>query len=143
MVFKRPKSVLIIVYTHDTEVLMLERTQPLGFWQSVTGSLHQGETSIEAAQRELEEETGLVSQLTETDLENHFPIAAEWRDRYAAVVTHNHETVFAVALDSIPQIQLNPQEHSRYCWLPRELAATKASSWTNRDAILALVPESV
>jgi len=139
MFFKRPESVLIIVYTYDGQVLMLERAQPVGFWQSVTGSLRQSETSFEAAQRELKEETGLVSPLIETDLENHFPIAAEWRHRYAEVVTHNHETVFAVALDSIPQIRLNPREHSRYCWLSREQAAAKASSWTNRDAILALV----
>jgi len=142
MPYKRPESVLVIIYTKDSRVLMLERVQPESFWQSVTGSLHDGELALEAAQRELEEETGLKAIVIQTDLENSFPIAPAWRDRYAPEVTHNHETVFAVQLDTAAEINLNSAEHVQYCWLPREQAAEKASSWTNRDAILALVPEN-
>ncbi|MCW8948496.1 MAG: NUDIX domain-containing protein, partial [Sedimenticola sp.] len=41
--YKRPESVLVVIYTDQGEVLMLNRTRPKGFWQSVTGSLKWGE----------------------------------------------------------------------------------------------------
>jgi dATP pyrophosphohydrolase len=53
---KLPRSVLVLVHTSDA-VLLLERLQPAGFWQSVTGSLEPGEDWEDAARRELEEET--------------------------------------------------------------------------------------
>ena len=141
MSYKRPESVLIIVYSKDAQVLMLERVQPQGFWQSVTGSLQEGEFAIDAAHRELKEETGLQGHIISTNLENTFPILPAWRDRFAPEVSHNHETVFACEVDAPCEIALNPLEHMASRWLPREAAAEKASSWTNRDAILALVPE--
>ena len=141
MPFKRPESVLVIIYTCAGEVLMLERATPRGFWQSVTGSLHEGESALVAAQRELEEETGLVAEPVDSGLTNTFPIAPAWRARYAPAVTHNHETVFTLALQRACEIRLNPAEHVEMRWLPREQAAAQASSWTNREAILALVPE--
>lgn len=139
MHFKRPESVLVVIYTKDAQVLMLERVHPKGYWQSVTGSLHTAESAVDAARRELQEETGLIATPVETRLENRFPIAAAWRERFAPDVTHNHESVFKLELDEVCEVQLNPKEHLSYCWLPRQQAAAKASSWTNRDAILALV----
>lgn len=121
---------------------MLERAEPRGFWQSVTGSLQEGESAFEAAKRELEEETGIKAEPTDTGLTNRFPIAPAWRARYAPEVSHNHETVFALQLDKICEVELNPAEHTSQLWLPREQAAERASSWTNRDAILALLPET-
>lgn len=143
MSYKRPESVLVVIYSKDAQVLMLERAEPCGFWQSVTGSLHEGESAIDAARRELNEETGLVGELIETGLSNTFPIIPAWRARYAPEVSHNHETVFALQLDSICTVRLNPAEHVAQVWLPREQAAQKASSWTNREAILALVPDDL
>ena len=141
MSYKRPESVLVVIYTKNAQVLMLERLYPRGFWQSVTGSLLEGELAIDAARRELEEETGLSGALISTGIENTFPIVAEWRARYAPDVFENHEFVFSLQLESADKVRLNPDEHVSQCWLPREQAAEKASSWTNRDAILALVPE--
>ncbi|HUH00249.1 MAG TPA: NUDIX domain-containing protein, partial [Gammaproteobacteria bacterium] len=57
---KRPISVLVVVHTRSGEVLLLERIQPPGWWQSVTGSLEAGETPWDAAVRELHEETGMA-----------------------------------------------------------------------------------
>jgi dATP pyrophosphohydrolase len=140
MSFKRPESVLVVIYSKDGLVLMLERAEPRGFWQSVTGSLHEEESALAGARREIEEETGLKVEPVETGMSNSFPIAPAWRARYAPEVTHNHETVFALQLDSACEVHLNPAEHVAQVWLPREKAAEQASSWTNRDAILALVP---
>lgn len=142
MPYKRPESVLVIVYTQDARVLMLERLHPRGFWQSVTGSLHEDELAIDAAHRELKEETGLSGEIIATGIENTFPIAIEWRNRYAPEVLDNHETVFSLQVANADEVHLNPNEHVAQCWLPREQAAEKASSWINRDAILALVPEA-
>jgi len=121
---------------------MLERAEPRGFWQSVTGSLRENESAYDAACRELAEETGLTGELIETGITNKFPIAPAWRARYAPEVMENHETVFALQLASTCAVRLNPDEHVESAWLPREQAAQRASSWTNRDAILALVPET-
>ena len=37
--YKRPESVLVVVYTRSNEILALRRKQPNYFWQSVAGSL--------------------------------------------------------------------------------------------------------
>ena len=50
---------LVVVYTAGRDVLLLQRREPPDFWQSVTGSLEPGESAIDAARRELLEETGI------------------------------------------------------------------------------------
>ena len=47
--YKIPVSSLIIVHTKDMEVLLLHRLDKDGYWQSVTGSLEENESPIEAA----------------------------------------------------------------------------------------------
>jgi dATP pyrophosphohydrolase len=138
--YKRPESVLVIVYTTTGEVLMLQRVEPADFWQSVTGSLRWGETSDAAARRELREETGIDAEPLDCRLSNRFPILPAWRSRYAPDDTTNLEHVFRVECPVRPAVTLNPQEHSSYRWLPRAEAAGLASSWTNRDALLRFVP---
>jgi dATP pyrophosphohydrolase len=44
MAYKIPISVLVVVHTPDLQVLLLERADRPGFWQSVTGSQDEGET---------------------------------------------------------------------------------------------------
>ena len=140
--FKRPESVLVVVYTEAGEVLMLRRRQPDDFWQSVTGSLEGDETPEQAARRELFEETGLAvsTGLVDCKITNRFPILPAWRPRYAPDVSHNTEYVFRLALTERLTIRINPEEHSEYQWLDRVSAAALASSYTNREAILAWVP---
>jgi dATP pyrophosphohydrolase len=57
--FKLPRSVLVVIHTPDKQVLLLERADAPGYWQSVTGSQDAGETLVETAIREVAEETGL------------------------------------------------------------------------------------
>ena len=133
--FKRPESVLVLVYTSAGQVLMMERQSPGGFWQSVTGSLKWDEQPQQAAIRELKEETGLALVPQVTGIENVFPILPEWRERYHPDVNENREYVFVVELDRPCKIQLNPEEHSRYEWLDVPGAMQRCSSWTNSQAI--------
>jgi dATP pyrophosphohydrolase len=139
--YKRPESVLVLVTTVAGEVLLLRRTVPAGFWQSVTGSLGWGEAARDAALRELREETGLLAGAGLLDLGRgaEFPIVPPWRDRYAPGVRTNREYWFALTLPARRLIRLRPAEHTAWCWLPWPRAAALAGSWTNRDAILTLM----
>ena len=140
--YKRPESVLVVVYTRASDVLLIERVRPVGAWQSVTGSLRWGESAYEAAIRELAEETGLRDlSIVDCHRRNTFEILPAWGSgRFAPGVTHNEESVFRVMLAEPCPITLDPHEHTRAVWLPRERAAGKVFSWTNRDAILDFVP---
>jgi dATP pyrophosphohydrolase len=140
--YKRPESVLVVVCTTAGDVLMLQRRQPAGYWQSVTGSLEWGEAPEDAAVRELFEETGLQLPLTDCRQTNTFPIHPAWRARYAADVTTNLEHVFRVECSGQPVIILNDGEHTAHRWLTREAAADLAGSRTNREAILEHVPDA-
>ena len=136
--YKRPESVLVVVYTAGRDVLLLQRREPPDFWQSVTGSLEPGESAVDAACRELQEETGLQLSVTDCHRTNRFAIHPAWRARYAPDVSENTEHVFRATLPAPREITLSPDEHQVYRWLSVQQAAQLASSSTNRDAIRAL-----
>lgn len=95
-----------------------------GFWQSVTGSLEDGETHADAAVREVLEETAIsstVDQLIDLEVLNTFEIAPLWRDRYAPGVTHNEERCFALKAGEC-EVKLDLLEHQAYAWEPYERA---------------------
>ena len=52
---KKPVSVLVLLHDGAGHVLLLERADREGFWQSVTGSLEDGEAPVQAALREVAE----------------------------------------------------------------------------------------
>lgn len=136
--FKTPISALVLIYTKDLQVLIIERADKAGYWQSVTGSLEEGETPIQAAIREVQEETGLNA--TQYDLQdwqasNRYEIYPHWRHRYAPTVTHNTEHLFGLELPSQLPIKLAPDEHLRYEWVDWREAAKRVFSWTNVDAL--------
>jgi dATP pyrophosphohydrolase len=136
--FKRPESVLVVVYTLTGKVLLLRRADDHDFWQSVTGSLLWEETAPrQAAVRELREETGLEAEgLRDAGLTHRYTILPQWRHRYAPEVKENTEHVYFLALPVEKLITLNPAEHTEYGWYSFDEAASKVFSWTNREAIL-------
>jgi len=136
--YKTPVSVLVIIHTADLQVLLLERADHPGYWQSVTGSQDEGETLAQTATREVAEETGLNTndyQLTDWCLQNEYEIFEEWRWRYAPSVTHNTEHVFGLYLPAPVPIQLSAREHLAHLWLPWKKAAEKVFSSSNAQAI--------
>ncbi len=135
--YKRPESALVLVCTRAGDVLLMERTRPHGFWQSVTGSLEWGESAAGAAARELAEETGLVGAGHLIDLRQgeRFPIVPPWRARYAPGVHRNLEHWFLLELPARRTIRICTREHRQYRWFSAAVAARRATSWTNRKAI--------
>ncbi len=140
---KIPISVLVLIHNRNREVLLLERADRPGFWQSVTGSLDLIDEPLEsAAIREVAEETGIdIRALPLGSLQNlhhgvQYEIYPGWRHRYPPGVERNMEHWFALEVPARTPIQLAPREHLQYVWLPYQEAAQKCFSHTNRDAIL-------
>ena len=136
--FKTPVSALVLIHTEDLQVLIMERADKVGFWQSVTGSLEAGETPRQTAIREVLEETGLHAEqfeLQDWQVANTYEIYPHWRYRYAPNVTTNVEHQFALVLPSTLPVQLAPDEHLQYAWVDWREAAQRVFSWTNVDAI--------
>ena len=136
--YKIPRSTLIVIYTAKQEVLLIERADHPGYWQSVTGSQDKGETLEQTAVREIREETGIDAAAFSLDnwqKHNVYEIYAIWRHRYAPGVTHNTEHVFGLRLPDRVPVTLNPREHLQHAWLSVEKAAPLCFSWSNREAI--------
>lgn len=136
---KIPESILVVVHTAGGEVLLLERADHPGFWQSVTGSRASLDEPLRATcAREVAEETGFVAADDAFDdwhLVHRYAIFPQWRHRYAAGVTHNTEHVFGLAVAQPFVPRLAPDEHTAFRWLPWRAAADCCFSWTNAQAI--------
>jgi len=153
MAYKQPVSVLVVIYTAapstgfrtGPDVLLLERADHPGYWQSVTGSRDGEESLRETAIREVGEETGLDAMhyaLSDWQQQNVYEIYPKWRHRYAPGITHNTEHVFGLQLPQRMPVQLSPREHLSHQWLSWSEAAEKVFSPSNRAAILQL-PERI
>ena len=144
---KIPESVLVVIHTPALDVLLIERADKPGFWQSVTGSKDRIDEPLqETAVREVAEETGIAvggaavpaANLCDWGLRNVYEIYPVWRHRYAPDVTHNTEHVFGLCVPPGITVTLNPREHLRFQWLPWQEAAQRCFSPSNAEAILQL-----
>ena len=137
---KIPVSVLVVIHTPALDVLLIERADRPGFWQSVTGSIDADDEPLAAtARREVAEETGITGgELLDWQLSNVYEIYPTWRHRYAPGVTHNTEQVFGLTVPAGTPVTLNPREHLNHRWLPWREAADRCFSPSNAEAILLL-----
>jgi len=136
--YKIPRSVLVVIHTPELEVLLIERADRPGFWQSVTGSMHEGETLDQTAIREVAEETGIDAArhvLIDWRIQNRFEIFRHWSSRFPPGTTHNSERVFGLTVPERLPIVLAPREHVQFDWMPWQEAAERVFSWTNADAL--------
>jgi dATP pyrophosphohydrolase len=145
--FKVPESVLVVIHSADLDVLLLERADAPGFWQSVTGSKDTPEESlVDTCIREVAEETGIRvgsdevphECLVDWALANVYDIYPVWRHRYAEGVSRNTEHVFGLRVPRDTAVRLAPREHLRFEWLPWREAADRCFSPSNAEAILQL-----
>ncbi|MGV3741207.1 MAG: dihydroneopterin triphosphate diphosphatase [Burkholderiaceae bacterium] len=157
--YKIPESVLVVIHTKDLNVLLIERADKPGYWQSVTGSKDEmNEALVQTAVREVWEETGIridsgakdargadtgeailpPENLQDWQLQNVYEIYPVWRHRYAPGVTHNTEHVFGLLVPEGIPITLSPREHLNHMWLPYRDAAHQCFSASNAEAILQL-----
>ena len=146
-VYKIPESVLVVIHSIDLHVLLIERADKPGFWQSVTGSKESLDESLQVtAVREVLEETGIdigseqvpLASLRDWQLANVYTIYPAWRQRYAPGVTQNTEHVFGLCVPRDISITLAPREHLQHRWLPWREAADQCFSPSNAEAILQL-----
>ncbi|MEP6885823.1 MAG: dihydroneopterin triphosphate diphosphatase [Gammaproteobacteria bacterium] len=141
--FRRPESVLIVIYTDAGEFLLLERRRPPGFWQSVTGSLEWGEFADSAARREVLEETGITQGvLVNLQWTQVYEILPAFGKKYAPGITRNLEHAFSLRLTQRVPVTLSESEHVQFCWTSGAEAVAMASSSTNRAVIESLRLES-
>lgn len=140
--FKIPESVLVVIHTPQLDVLLIERSDHPGFWQSVTGSRDTvKEPLLHTAMREVKEETGISSdadQFVDWAMSNIYQIYPVWRHRYAPGVTHNTEHLFSLCVPQTSVVTLNPREHTAWQWLPHFAAADLCFSPSNAEALLML-----
>ncbi len=145
--FKIPESVLVVIHTSDLDVLLLERADMPGFWQSVTGSKDEIDEPLEeTCRREVGEETGIAigssrvhaNCLRDWQMRNVYEIYPQWRHRYAPGVTQNTEYVFGLAVPRDIEVRLAPREHLRFEWLDWRAAADRCTSPSNAEAVLHL-----
>ena len=146
-IHKIPESVLVVIHSADLQVLLIERADKPGFWQSVTGSKDLEDEPLRVtAVREVREETGIEigsagvpdAHLRDWQLSNVYEIYPVWRHRYASGVTHNTEHVFGLLVPRATPIVLAPREHLQHQWLPWQVAADLCFSPSNAEAILQL-----
>lgn len=139
--YKIPQSVLVVIHTPALEVLLIERADVPGFWQSVTGAKDDEQETFEAtAVREVMEETGIDArapgnQLRDWGLENVYEIYPQWRHRYAPAVSHNTEHLFGLCVPAPSPVHLSAREHRDQIWLPWAQAAERCFSPSNAEAI--------
>jgi dihydroneopterin triphosphate diphosphatase len=134
--FRRPESVLIVIFTAGGEFLLLERRRPAGFWQSVTGSLEWGEMAGDAARREVIEETGITEGLLRNlQWTQVYEILPAFGKTYAPGITRNLEHAFALKLLKRVPVTLSASEHVQYRWASADEAIETVSSSTNRTII--------
>lgn len=139
--FKIPRSVLVVIHTPALEVLLIERADTPGYWQSVTGSVDaEDEPLAETARREVLEETGITiaavgGVLRDWQQQTVYRIYDRWRHRYAPGVTHNTEHVFGLTVPAGTPVVLAPREHVAKVWLPWQEAAQRCFSPSNAAAV--------
>jgi dATP pyrophosphohydrolase len=154
--YKIPESVLVVIHTAELDVLLIERADKAGYWQSVTGSKDsESEPLRQTAVREVFEETGIcvaeegmpcaakpdavpAHHLRDWHLSNIYEIYPVWRHRYAPGVVKNTEHVFGLLVPRATPVVLSPREHVNHVWLPYREAADRCFSPSNAEAILQL-----
>ena len=137
---RKPVQVLVYpvqVTDGDLHYLLLHRIASRGdFWQGVTGSVEEEEGIVDAAVREMIEETGLTPVTIErVNYAYAFPVEERWRHLYAESVSEITEYVFVATVDGVQTPQLDGREHDQWQWCNCESAIALLKWPGNIDAL--------
>jgi RimJ/RimL family protein N-acetyltransferase/8-oxo-dGTP pyrophosphatase MutT (NUDIX family) len=124
-------SIVVIKDTPDgPKTLFIRRVGKLlfGCWQYVTGGIEPGETAIEAAFRELFEET----KLTPTRMYLGDFVESFYDDKGDTI---QHAPLFIVYVDEKQKISLSPKEHDQYEWITLNEAKDRCQ-YTNQKEVV-------
>ena len=121
---RKEYSAGIIVYTITVidkipTRLYLLLYYPKGYWDLAKGHLDPGETDLEAAHRELQEETGLKA-----ELDKEFKQVLEYRYKDPEGELVAKKVTFFLGEATSKDVQLS-HEHEDYAWLPFSEAIQK------------------
>ncbi len=122
MTYREPTQILIYCYKiiNDQQMwLLLKRSPSRGsFWQGITGAIEPGEKLLQAALREMMEETALKPlNILQTELKYTITVRPEWASKYNydPAVKQLIEYVFVAQLADNATPILS-EEHTEYCW---------------------------
>lgn len=125
------------VLSPDERVLLLQVPKREGkhetFWQPITGGIENGETSAQAALREIAEEAGLL--LDDSDL-------TEVTSKHTVVISPDltiSKTLY-IARTPATAVTINPLEHSDYQWV-HPTSVANALYWDSNRNTWKLVNE--
>ncbi|MDQ3265631.1 MAG: lipoyl(octanoyl) transferase LipB [Myxococcota bacterium] len=115
---ERLRTVSVTVVDAQGQVLALRRTEARGgFWQTVTGRIEAGESALQAAGREVKEETGVALEVRPLDYVHAFALGDELPPRLV------EETAFIARWPQGATLQRSP-EHQEHRWISAQQAQT-------------------
>ena len=124
----RTTQVEVIVFkiiNDKISFLLLKRNEQRGgFWQPVTGGVEEGESLIEAVNRELREETGITKYSRIIENLHYFEFKSEGYGELK-------EYVFGVEIDSDTAIKIS-SEHTEMKWCDLDEALTLLKHDSNK-----------
>ncbi len=131
-----PDLRIVKVLLHDGAGSLLLFHRPHGdFWQPVTGRIENDESPLDAAEREVREETGSRISPEPLDLHQSFTIDPQFVGRDDVSFLFVDELTFAAELPRDSAVELDPEEHDSCGWFPFEEAAGKVLWSDDRASI--------
>jgi dihydroneopterin triphosphate diphosphatase len=120
MINRTNVQVFVFFKNPTFSVLVLKRTpERSGYWQPVCGGVENGEDMIEAALREVSEETGIEKVEFVIDLEYTFT----YKETKNGILMDMQDFCFAVEIENTFDIQLS-DEHEEFRWCSYREAKT-------------------
>ncbi len=138
MIDRPPTIRLIKVVVHDGEgrVLLLHRKPERGrFWQPITGTIEPGESVMDAALREIVEETGQHTTPEPLSLDQSFMIESQFLSAKHGTPVMASEVVFVAVFDPSLPIVLDATEHDDFGWFTFDAAYQKIQWTDDREAL--------
>ncbi|HVS32302.1 MAG TPA: lipoyl(octanoyl) transferase LipB [Thermoanaerobaculia bacterium] len=135
------RLVKVVVRDGDRVLLLHRKPQRGNYWQPITGSIETEESALDAARRELTEETGQKADPEPLDLTQSFMIESQFlAARHSAPIIAS-EIAYSAAFDSRTPLRLDGEEHDQYGWFTFSEAYEKIR-WTDDREVLELLESS-